>query len=598
MGNTLTATAFDRYELREELLNALAAKGFDSPMPVQEKVLESENRDGDLVVQARTGSGKTLGFLLPLLNELPRETATPRILVLSPTRELAQQIAGEAEWIGKYMGITTASLVGGMDMERQIKDLRRGSALVVGTPGRTMDHIRRKTLKTDTIQTIVLDEGDTMLDMGFRDDIEAILNTLPDPHRTWLFSATMPDEVASLTKRYLDSPSWITLCHDEDQHEDITHRAYLVPSGKRQEGLVNVLLWENPEMGLIFCHTKAGTVETMERLQEEGFAASALHGDMSQLERNSVMNAFRQGRIPYLVATNVAARGLDVQGVSHVIQIGLPDNLETFVHRSGRTGRAGQEGRNILVLTPREKGRFKAMLRASSMDLKWANVPDVAEIAKAQRGLRESALLGGDEPDQEIQAWADELLEMMAPRDLVARLLESYVNGLPNGYDLRKSLQNELENRRSGRDRGDRFSGRDRSRSPRRNENRGNRSSFRGRAKSIKLSKGRIDQDWSVGRILATVCQALDVDRNEIGNIRMRDNHTEVELGPLAADRMNGNGANKLSKWGLMDGSSQNQERNTKPSQGRRRWAQDPQQSHEAKGLAEKQQPYGNPYYA
>ncbi|PIE53888.1 MAG: DEAD/DEAH box helicase [Dethiosulfovibrio peptidovorans] len=557
MNHIATRTEFEAYGLRKELLNALAAKGFDTPMPVQEQVLSSPDRQGDLIVQARTGSGKTLGFLLPLLNDLPRETTTPQILVLSPTRELAQQIAGEAQWLGRYMGLSTASLVGGMNMERQITDLRRGAALVVGTPGRTLDHIRRRTLRTDAIHSIVLDEGDTMLDMGFRDEIEAILEAIPSERRIWLFSATMPSEVASLTKRYLTDPSWITLCHDEDQHEDITHRVYLVPSGKRLEGLVNVLLWENPEMGLIFCHTKAGTVETMERLQAEGFAASALHGDMSQLERNSVMNAFRQGRIPFLVATNVAARGLDVQGVSHVIQIGLPDNLETFVHRSGRTGRAGQEGQNILVLTPRERGRFKAMLRASSMDLNWVNVPDMAEIAKVQRGLQESALVDGPEPTTDSLAWANELLDMLPAQDLVARLLGSYVKGLPNGYDLRKTLQDEIENRRSFRN------SRDRDRRPRRSDNPRGRSSFRGRARSIKLSKGRMDEDWSVGRILATLCQALNVDRSEVGNIRMRDSHTEVELGPLASDRINGDGAVRLTQWGLLDGQDH---RSTSPS--------------------------------
>ena len=538
--------SFRDFNLPESFLAALDGRGFTEPTPVQEQVLSQESFDRDMVVQARTGSGKTLAFLLPILTELEGGSKKPKALVLSPTRELAMQNANESEFFGRIKGISTAAIVGGMSMEHQFHMLGRGASVIVGTPGRVLDHFRRGSLDLSEIETLVLDEGDSMLDMGFRDELEAILDAAANRKRTWLYSATMPEAVFSLCKRYLNDPLRLELNHEEEQHEDIVHRAYLIPSRQRLEALVNVILWEHPSLCLVFCHTKTETGEVAARLQEEGFMALALNGDMTQRERNNALESFRSGRIPVLVATNVAARGLDVQGVSHVVQMGLPDNMETFVHRSGRTGRAGHEGSNLLLLTPQESGHFKRMLRGSEMKVQWLKVPDVKEISVVQRELHEESLLSV-EPSQEIRAWAESLLEKSEDAaDLTAKLLSVIVKEIPTGYSLRETLQNELDARR------ERYASRMESRSTERRAYSGERQRYSGRGALIKISKGRNDTDWSVGRILGALCGALGVSRNEIGNIKMRDSHTEVELSPTAIEALESGGRDRLIERGLM----------------------------------------------
>lgn len=553
----MTTPSFRDFDLPESFLAALDQRGFTEPTPVQLQVLSQPDLDVDMVVQARTGSGKTLAFLLPLLSRLEGGNKTPRVLILSPTRELAMQNASESEFFGRLRGISTAAIVGGMSMEQQIFRLKHGATVVVGTPGRVLDHVRRGTLDLSEIETLVLDEGDSMMDMGFREELEAILDAAASRKRTWLYSATMPDPVFALCQKYLTDPIRLEINHEEEQHEDIVHRAYLIPTRQRLEALVNVLLWEHPTLCLIFCHTKTDTGEVTARLQEEGLMAMSLNGDMTQRERNNALESFRTGRVPILVATNVAARGLDVQGVSHVIQLGLPENMETFVHRSGRTGRAGHEGNDILLLTPRESSRFKYMIHETNMRVEWQKVPDIREISIIQRELREASLLEVT-PKPEIRAWAETLLEKSEdPAELAAKLLSVIVKDIPTGYALRETLQRELDQR------AERMTARRESRMGFRRgagdhegHYSGRSSQFRGRGFSIRIAKGRNDQDWSVGRILGALCGALGVDRNEIGNIKMRDSHTEVELSPAAIASLDAGGRNRLIDRGLLPGSA------------------------------------------
>jgi ATP-dependent RNA helicase DeaD len=536
---------FESFGVRGELLKAISRKGFTSPTPVQQKVLEAGG-DTDLIVRAKTGSGKTLAFLLPLLQDMKVGERFPRMLILSPTRELAQQIAREAEWLVRFMDLSVVSLVGGLEMSPQLRALREGATIVVGTPGRTLDHVQRGSLDTTKVGCVILDEGDQMLDMGFREELEGILDALPAERRTWLFSATMPPEVRELSKRYLENPTTISLVQDGEQHEDILHRVYMIPSRRRFEGLVNVLLWERPRRSLMFCHTRLESIEMAQRLQEAGFNAAALHGDMTQRERNAVLTSFKSGAMPHLVATNVAARGLDVEGVTHVIQLGLPDDRETFVHRSGRTGRAGNEGTNLILLSPLEAGRFKMMLRSTQMKVEWQDVPSLDLIRTVQREVAEEKLLVSQADSENSTAyaeWASDLLGRSDPKVLVAKLLEALHSRTAKGYNLSADLERERERRqRSGTrpERGEserRFDG----------ERRFAGSRPKGTMTRLRSSQGA---GKDVGRILNALCSALKVERCEVGAIRLKDDHVMVELLPVALARLE-QGRAGLAKWGL-----------------------------------------------
>lgn len=535
MGNT----DFEKFGLRPELVRALERREFIELTPVQKEVMQLDRHDTDLIVRAKTGSGKTLAFLLPLFNEYSPEDFMPGILVLSPTRELAQQIARESQWIGKNLNIQTAVLVGGMDMSPQIKDLRRGAAMVVGTPGRTLDHLRRGTLKLDNVHTVILDEGDQMLDMGFRDELEAILDGAAGRERTWLFSATMPQEVRRLANRYLSDPGYISLVEEGEQHSEIAHKVYLVPHSRKLDGLVNVLLWENPSKGLVFCHTRAETMDVAQRLNREGLNAASLHGDMTQRERNSALASFRSGRTSLLVATNVAARGLDVPEIEQVLQFGLPDDLETFTHRSGRTGRAGNEGENIVVLDPREAGRFRGMIRRTNIATTWLDVPDGSAILEKRRAVRKEDLLlriDGD-VNTDLRDWARDLLENAEPEDLVAGLLEAIDGDIPRGYDLTEKLKQEKAHSRTRPT--ERKSG------PRRQAEK----SSDGQDVMVRLSLGGCGE-WSVGRVLSGICGALAVDGSEITKIRLHEGSVQVGLMPEALKKYHQKSDN-LEKRGL-----------------------------------------------
>ncbi|MDR1471713.1 MAG: DEAD/DEAH box helicase [Synergistaceae bacterium] len=541
-----TSVRFEDFNLRPELLKAIARKGFESPMPVQVRILEdSALTEGDLIVQARTGSGKTLAFALPIYNSMEQVTREPQVLVLSPTRELAQQTAREFSWLGVEMGARVATLVGGMDMERQIRALKDGATVVVGTPGRVLDHIRRGSFASGGVKALVLDEGDHMLDMGFRDELEAIMSGMDNLERTWLFSATMPPDVASLARRYLDAPRKISLVSDITLHDDIMQKTYIIPARKRFEGLANVLLWENPSRTLLFCGTKIETQEISDRLCDEGFKACAIHGDMSQRERNAALSALRGGRVAILVATNVAARGLDIDGVSHVVQFGLPGDLETFVHRSGRTGRAGHEGANLALLTSREARQFKHMVHGSNLKMQIIPAPDAAEIEGQSKVRFEKLLIEHSLAGDEYRAWAEEILKGDDAGPMVAGLLAKAYGDQPQGYSICADVEAEMnrdKNRgdsRSGSAPGGRF---------------GHPSDGRARpgmegGVQIQLGEGRND-GWEVGALLGAICRAMGISRDDVGNIRLRESSASVELSAKAAEMLESR-KSRLSKEGL-----------------------------------------------
>ena len=515
---------FEGFGLREELLEAVEAKGFTEPMPVQEAVLNREDLKVDLIVRARTGSGKTLAFLLPLMNDPDLDPSRPGVLIISPTRELALQISREAAWLSRRIDCTCATLVGGMDMAAQIRELRHGAAFVIGTPGRVLDHVRRGTLKMDHVHTVILDEGDHMLDMGFREELESILEAAPARERTWLFSATMPPAVRALSRRYLTDPEMISLVEEGAQHEDIVHRVYTAPRGRRVEGLVNALLWENSSKGLVFCHTRAETIEVADRLARERFSSCCLHGDMSQRERNHALAMFASGRVSHLVATDVAARGLDIPDVEHVFQFGLPSDAETFVHRSGRTGRAGNEGQDVLVLTLAEAHKLKGLLRDTKISLNWSPVPDAQSIRAMQRARYEETILDAShEGDDGTREWAMSLLEKADPADLVAAFLSLAAKDIRSGYSLKDDFAREREQAAV--------------RSPRAVPARRERKPLGRKKGTLVRLPVRDAADWNAGKVLRTVCSALDVESREIAEIVLKKDGVMVELLPAAFEK-------------------------------------------------------------
>ncbi|MDR1967064.1 MAG: DEAD/DEAH box helicase [Synergistaceae bacterium] len=532
-----TSVRFEDFGLRPELLRAIARKGFDSPMPVQTRILEDETlTEGDLIVQARTGSGKTLAFAMPIYNNMEANKSVPQVLVLSPTRELAQQTAREFSWLGVEIGARVATLVGGLDMERQIRSLKDGAAVVVGTPGRVLDHVRRGSFVTKDVRVLVLDEGDHMLDMGFRDELEAILSGMENLERTWLFSATMPPEVVSLARRYLDAPRKISLVSDITCHDDIMQKTYVIPARRRFEGLSNVLLWENPSRTLLFCATKIETQDIADKLTDEGFKACAIHGDMSQRERNMSLASLRGGRVDILVATDVAARGLDIDGISHVIQFGLPSNLETFVHRSGRTGRAGHEGANLALLTSRELHAFRQMARGSNLQMEVIPAPDASKIEGQQKVRFEGMLIEHSMVDEEYRNWADEVMKRDDASLMVAGLLAYAYGEQPRGYSIQADVEAEMN--RDKRRPATRYGGVDPRRKGTRLSSGGGgrpaRSGMEGGVQ-VSLNVGR-DEGWEVGALLGAICRSMGITRDDVGNIKLRENSASIELSAHAAE--------------------------------------------------------------
>ena len=542
------SVSFEDFNIRPELLKAIGRKGFTSPMPVQSRILEDEAlTEGDLIVQARTGSGKTLAFALPIYNQLENITRDPQVLVLSPTRELAQQTAREFAWLGADLGAKVATLVGGLDMERQIRSLKEGVTAVVGTPGRVLDHLRRGSFKTDSIRVLVLDEGDHMLDMGFRDELEAIMQAMDKLEKTWLFSATMPAEVVSLARKYLDAPRKISLVSDVACHEDIAQKTYIIPGRRRYDGLANVLLWENPSRALIFCATKVETQDISDKLCDEGFRACAIHGDMSQRERNTALSSLRGGRVSILVATDVAARGLDIDGVSHVIQFGLPGNLEAFVHRSGRTGRAGHEGSNLVLLTSREARQFRQMIHGTNLQMQVIPAPDASEIESQSKVRFETLILEHALENDSYHEWADNILTREDARLMVAGLLAKACSEQPQGYSIRSDVEAEMNRDKNRPDPRAATGSRGRTGSAPGARQQG--SSMSGGVQ-LQLGAGR-NEGWEVGTLLGALCRSLGISRDEVGNIRLRDNSASVELSARAAELMESK-KSRMVKEGLI----------------------------------------------
>ncbi len=508
------------------LLQALATRGYDTPTPVQQAVLEANTQMRDLLVSAQTGSGKTLAFGLALAatilgeNDTLPTTKAPLALVIAPTRELALQVQAELAWLYAPAGGRILSCVGGMDARREARALAAGCHIVVGTPGRLQDHLNRGQLTLSEIEVLVLDEADEMLDMGFREELDVILAATPAQRRTLLFSATISREIANLARAYQQNALRIDTVSRAAPHADIEYRATLAASGEGEAALVNLLRAQDSR-AIVFCATRDGVRHLHASLLARGFNAVALSGDLSQSERNTALNALREGRAQVCIATDVAARGLDLPDLDLVIHADLPTNKETLLHRSGRTGRAGRKGVCLLLVPPMKRRRAEQLLAAANITASWQTPPTPEDIhARDAERLRDHPLLQAS-PDDATQDTGQDiargLLERFGPEAIARAFIRLAQAHLPTPEPV--TLLPLTPTRPSAA-------------SPRARQAPG-APGAPGSGTWFRLPLGRkqnADPRW----LLPLICRAGGVSKQEIGAIRIFDRETKFEIQPAA----------------------------------------------------------------
>jgi ATP-dependent RNA helicase DeaD len=524
------------------LARALLERNYIDPTPVQSAVLAKQTEGRDVLVSAQTGSGKTVAYGLVMAATLIGDAekmppaGAPLALIIAPTRELAMQVQRELEWLYQYAGARIVSCVGGMDSRLERRKLAEGAHIVVGTPGRLRDHIERGGLPTTSLQVVVLDEADEMLDLGFREDLEFILETTPKERRTLLFSATMPKGIANLAKRYQRDALRVEVAGGARGHADIEYRAIRVAPKEIEHAVVNLLRFVEAPTAIVFCNTREAVRHLQAILLERGFSAVLLSGELSQHERNQSMQALRDGRARVCVATDVAARGIDLPNLGLVIHAELPNDAEVLQHRSGRTGRAGRKGVSALLAPPARQRRAEMLLRDAGVHARWSGPPTVEEIAKLdQQRLLQDPLLT-EEPSPEELELARLLLAERAPEQLAAALVKLYRSRLPaleevvdpgTGPSVRESRE------KSGRG----------AREPREISGRVPKSAaarFPEGAAWFRLDIGRAknaDPKW----LLPMLCRKGDITKQDIGVIRIFDRETQFEVSEAVAARFAAN---------------------------------------------------------
>ena len=418
--------SFYDFSISDETLNALTDMGFEEPTPIQQKAIPLALERRDIIGQAQTGTGKTVAFGVPLV-EHSRGRKKPEAIVLAPTRELAMQIAEELNRVGRHKRVFSIPIYGGQSIDRQIRSLRKGAHIVVGTPGRIIDHIKRKTMDLRDIHTVVLDEADEMLNMGFIDDIEFILKQTPMERQTMLFSATIPREIRNIAKRYMRNPVRISVEAEKMVVSQIRQIFYEVRHIDKLTALTRIIDVEDPELTLVFCHTKKEVDEVSSRLKQMGYYAGAIHGDYTQAHRNRIIKQFKSGEIDILVATDVAARGLDISGVTHVINYSIPQNPDSYIHRIGRTGRAGKSGIAITFVTPREYRNLKSIERSANTRILRAQLPTREDVKRVRlQELREELIEAIEaEEHMEFIGLVDELTKEYPLRVIAAAAMSA-----------------------------------------------------------------------------------------------------------------------------------------------------------------------------
>jgi len=502
-------------DLHSPLATALAARGYSEPTPVQAAVLEAETTQ-DMIVSAQTGSGKTVAFGIAIATQLldaggtPERPGAPLALLIAPTRELALQVSRELMWLYEGYGLRVATCVGGMDASRERRMLGQGAQVVVGTPGRLKDHFERGALNLSAIRAVVLDEADEMLDMGFREDLETLLDGTPAERRTLLFSATMPKPIVALARRYQRDALRISTVDAARGHGDIDYQVMSVAPRDLEGALVNLLRFHDAETAIVFASTREEVRRIHGRLVERGFAAVALSGEHSQNERNQALQALRDRRARLCVATDVAARGIDLPGLSLVVHVDLPRDAEALQHRSGRTGRAGSRGTAVLLVPHMRRRRVELLLRDARITAEFISAPDAAAVhAKDQVRLLER-LRAPVEIDEADRAMGAELLAILSAEDIAARLVQAHRGQMPAPESIATEAPDALTAR-------------------------GHRAGFED-VVWFRVDIGRrqnADPRW----LLPVLCRRGEVSRSEVGAIRIGANESHVGIPRAVADR-------------------------------------------------------------
>ncbi|MCP9879450.1 DEAD/DEAH box helicase [Cyanobium sp. A1C-AMD] len=552
-----TASGFARFGFAPELLKALEAIGYLEPSPIQKAAIPELMLGRDLVGQAQTGTGKTAAFALPMLAALDPEQRKPQVLVLAPTRELALQVAEAFNSYASHLpGVRTLAIYGGADFRDQIHQLKRGVQIVVGTPGRVMDHMRQGTLDLSSLRALVLDEADEMLRMGFIDDVEWVLEQLPEQRQVVLFSATMPPEIRRISQKYLNAPAEITIKQKAADASRIRQRFLMVHAPHKQAALERVLEAETSEGVIIFARTKAITLTVAESLEQHGYDVAVLNGDVPQAQRERTIERLKSGQVDVLVATDVAARGLDVERISLVINYDIPFDSEAYVHRIGRTGRAGRSGDAILFLTPRERRFLGGMERAVGKPIEEMEVPSNATINQNRLDRMRTKLtncLQTPASSEQERALLSEILQRVAqeqgssPEQLALAALELSLVGKPLLLQGEENFQQVRQNgpgRDGGRD-GGRDSGRDFGRDRGRGREMGRevgRDVGRGAPRGERpvgppednMERFRVELGWrdriKPGNIVGAIANEAGLNGRAIGRIQIFDTHSTVDL--------------------------------------------------------------------
>ncbi|MEG3179407.1 DEAD/DEAH box helicase [Sphingomonas sp. LT1P40] len=427
--------------LPPSLAEALTARGYTALTPVQAAVVEDNANGRDLLVSAQTGSGKTVAFGLAMAEDLLADgvlppPGAPLVIAIAPTRELALQVAKELAWLYASAGARISTCVGGMDASRERRSLSHGTHIVVGTPGRLRDHLERGALDLSKVRVAVLDEADEMLDMGFREELEALLDATPDQRRTFLFSATLPKPIVALAKRYQRDAHRISTVGDDRGHGDIAYQAIAVAPSDIEHAVINLLRFHEAETAMLFCATRDNVRHLHANLTERGFTAVALSGEHSQNERNAALQALRDRRARVCVATDVAARGIDLPTLSLVVHVELPRDAEALQHRSGRTGRAGKKGTAVLIVPYPRRRRVEMTLKQARINAEWLPVPSIEDIRAKDRERLMEKLIAPVEIDDDDRTLAEALLEQKTPIEIAAALVQAHRASMPAPEEL------------------------------------------------------------------------------------------------------------------------------------------------------------------